>query len=568
MNRLVSLVALLALAAPATAADVVFNPGRHPTPHASALLTPDGKTLVTLGEDRCVRLWDVDTGKPVAELWLPERAGYHAQGYYSQPPIWVSPDSKVLAVPYRSADVNRAQFAIMPLTGPQRGTYRVMGGQDWREVDDAVFSADSKLIATTAERSEIGVWEVATGKKVCGIKFDPDMRPRGMAFSPDGKTLTVALPMTNFNSSKHSGISTFDATTGKFLREVVWKDGGNEQLNSLRMSPDGKTLVVNRYSMRLLSSDGTNARAVRQPDALTFPDAGAFDARGRFLVAWWNQGQYTVRDELAGKEIARFKSDGRHAQFSADGSRMLTVDDGVVTLHDLTGRAQAKTIRVGELAVNALAWADGPKLGIGFGRPDSKNAGPLHAAFDFETFALAEVIVKNDYSRARAEWGGVTLVPEGYSATVTAGGKTVKLEYESEFDWEDVKSSTLVGPGHAVLVTGKGTFGYDTKTGKQTTTYPGSGWALVPTGDGKLFATHRLWPATGIFRPLQSEPVLTLYVAGGEWVAWTEAGAWDASAGGAKLAGELSREEPGKLRTFVPFPKEKRDPAAVRKALK
>ncbi|HVL13405.1 MAG TPA: hypothetical protein VM529_12630, partial [Gemmata sp.] len=161
------------------------------------------------------------------------------------------------------------------------------------------------------------------------------------------------------------------------------------------------------------------------------------------------------------------------------------------------------------------------------------------------------------------------LVPEGYSAKVTANGKYVPLDYEFEFDWEDIKASTLVGPGHAVLYPGKGTFGYDTNTGKQTTAYThAAGWSLVPSRDGKLFAsTYYPDSAIRIFKPGQSEPVLTLYVVGGEWIAWTPGGAWAASPGGAKLVGTLSKEEQGKLRTFVPLPKDRHDPAAVKKAL-
>jgi hypothetical protein len=569
MTRLVSFLAILAVAAPAPAADVVFNPGRHPMPDASVLLAPDGKTLLSLGSDRCLRLWDVETGKVAAELWLPAAAGIHNGGAYTRCPVWVSPDSKLAAVPFHTREME-SKFALIPLTGAGRGTYRVLGGQGWGGVDNAVFSPDGKFIATTAGGQPVTVWEVATGKKVCEMKFDHDMAPRGMFFSPDGKTLTVALPMVNFNGGKHSGISTFDAATGKFLGEVGWKDGMVEPLNTVRRSPDGKTVAVNRLEMVLMAPDGTNARNIRPPDLLAYPDAGAFDSNGRFLVAWWKQGGYTVRDELGGKEVARVKTTGRHPQFSADGSRMLTVDGGDVTLHDLTGRGQTKTIRVAEPAVNALAWAAGPKLGIGVGTPDHRNAGALTAAFDFEKFALADVIVKNDYTRARTEWGGVKLVPEGYSASVTAGGKTVKLDYESEFDWEDVKAATLVGPGHAVLYTGKGTFGYDTKTGKQVATYSGmAGWTLSVSRDGTLFAsTHYVDPAIRVYKPLKSDPALMLYVAGNEWVAWTPSGAWTSSPNGAKLAGTMSKEEPGKLRTFAALPKEKNDPDAVKKALK
>jgi WD40 repeat protein len=573
MVRLVSAILLLALATPAWAADdVIVNPGRNPSPGFHALFAPDGKTAVTFGSDRSMRVWELDTAKLLAELWIPDGLGQYSDGrWYSLGSIWISPDGKTIAMQYVEPNPSRYRLVLIPVAGPDRGTYRVMG-EFPGGLGDVVFSPDGKRVATTSGRSSIVVWEVATGKQVCQMKFDPDMAAQGMSFTPDGTRLTVALPMVNFNGDKHSGISTFDATTGKFLGEIPWRrEGLIEDVNSPRWSPDGKTLAVKRTTMELLNADGTRKKAVAPPDPITFPDAGAFDSKGRFLVAWRRNGEYTVRDELAGKEVTRFKQPGEgnwRIQFAADGSRVLLSGDDSLAFHDLTGNAPTTVLPVAERPATTLAWGAGRTLAWGT-ESVWTGKGRLGHALDFAQLKTVKFDPK-DFTRYRAEWDGAKLTHDGYRATATVNGKEVKLAYEPEFDSDDIKAFTLVGPGHAVLATGPGVYGYDTKTGTQVCSYPSGAWVLSPTADGKLFAaTYWSVPLVRVFKPGESEPVLTLYTAGTEWVAWTRDGAWFSSEGGAtKFAGTLTKPEPGKLRTFAPLDPKNRDADKVKAALK
>ncbi|MBA4067109.1 MAG: hypothetical protein C0501_26060 [Isosphaera sp.] len=562
MTRLVVPVLLLAVAGPAAAADVVLNPGRHPGPGFVAALSADGKTVVTVGSDRCARVWDADAGTPLAELWLPGGAAGTPSGA-----LWLSPDAKTLAVPFYTPQEPRGRLALVPLAGPDRGTYRVVGGHDF-EVTDAVFSPDGTRVAVASRNSPLLVLGTATGNTICRATFDPDMRPAGMAFTPDGTKLTVALPMTNFNGSKRSGVSTFDAATGKLLSDLPRPDGKVEQVSSPRWSPDGKLLALNRSTVELVAADGTPKRRIESVAGTTFLDHAAFDAAGRFLAARRTAGAYTVRDELAGEEVARLAPAGIIKGFSADGRRALTVGDAAFTVHDLATGKVVRRVEAASPAVNALGWAGGRVLAWGTGPSRYRDDAPVAAALDLAKLEAVKLDPKA-VTRRRLEWGGVTLTDDGYRAKATAGGKDVPLEYEPELDCQDIKATTLVGPGHAVLVTGGGHGGYDTATGKQVCRYPRAGWALAPSADGSLFAVNSFYdPLVRVYRPGTGEPALTLFVAGSEWVAWTAGGFWAASPGGAGLAGALSKEEPGRLRTFVPFPKEKRDPDTVRAAVR
>src|SRR5205823_3542210 len=55
-----------------------------------------------------------------------------------------------------------------------------------------------------------------------------------------------------------------------------------------------------------------------------------------------------------------------------------------------------------------------------------------------------------------------------------------------------------------------------------------------------------------VYHPGRVEPILTLFAAGREWVAWTPEGYYAASAGGEKMMGWLTNNGPDKLATFNP----------------
>lgn len=558
MSRLVSVALLLALVVPADAGDVVLNPNKHSNPNVSARLTADGKTVLTIAADRCLRSWDADTGKLLAEFWLPDHHG----DVPNRAVVWPSPDGKTVAVPYHTPEWPYGKFLLIPLAGPDRGTFRFAGGQG-SGVDQVVFSPDGKRVASLGGGS-VAVWEVATGKKVCEPKLDGDFRHTGIAFTPDGKRLSAFRIQQGYYERNRSGVVTWDAETGKPVGEMFLVRQGMPQLE---WSPDGKQLAVEQGVTDFLSADGKHLRTTGS--LIDHPQAGAFDTRGRYLAAWLRDGSLLIRDELTGKEIARLAGAQSLAGFSADGGRALTLDGGVAAVHDLaTGKAVSR-FAVGAPTPYAVGWGPGRVLAWGtwpgqFGEKPT----PVSAALDLTKLESVKPDPK-EITQRRAEWDGVKLTDSGYRAKVTANGKTVALEYEPEYDFGDIKKTTLVGPGHAVLVTGEGNAGYDTKTGKRVCGYPPGLWELAPRQDGKLFAATDIYePLIRVFRPGDGEPVLTLFVSDGEWVAWTPKGAWASSPGGEKLAGTLSKEEPGKLRTFVPYRKEKRDPDAVRAAVK
>jgi hypothetical protein len=94
------------------------------------------------------------------------------------------------------------------------------------------------------------------------------------------------------------------------------------------------------------------------------------------------------------------------------------------------------------------------------------------------------------------------------------------------------------------LATGKGLLSFQGHVGEM--------WALAPSPDGRFLLsasndhTLRLWKLD------QEEPLLSLFFAGNEWIAWTPRGYYAASPGGEKLLGWHVNNGPDKMATFWP----------------
>jgi WD40 repeat protein len=280
--------------------------------------SPDGKTLATCGgNDHTVRLWDVATGKQLAELKHPDDAHPIAC-------VAFSPDGKRLAS--SGTAVRLRDVATRKATAASKG-----GGGNC-----VAFSPDGKTLA--ADDGGLKLLDGATLDQRAELK-GAGINTTAVAFSPDGKRLYaggVDDPL----------LCSWDVATGKPAGSA--KVG--HSVSAVALSRDGKFIAMGNdtdwgeggvkvWSLALEKGAPILAKHLVQKDAAA---SVAFSPDGKTLFLSL-QGEARLFDLAGGKPLRQVggKEEGflRAGVFSPDGKVLATGDPaGQVKLWDVPAR--------------------------------------------------------------------------------------------------------------------------------------------------------------------------------------------------------------------------------------
>jgi WD40 repeat protein len=179
----------------------------------AAVFSPDGKKIATAGADRTIRVFEVDTGKLLAQV------EDHADWILA---IAFSPDGKRLASASRDKtckvfDLERKE-SLVTFPGHAQPVYTIS------------FAPDGKTVATGGEDNRIRLWNPdSDGKQVREIGYGGIVFQ--LRFTPDGQTLAACC------SDKIVYVSKANGSQMKKL------SGHKDWVYSLAISHDGKTLA-------------------------------------------------------------------------------------------------------------------------------------------------------------------------------------------------------------------------------------------------------------------------------------------------------------------------------------
>ncbi len=410
----------------------------------SVAFSPDGKTLASGCHNGTVRLWDLATGQAQAYL------RGHATGVCR---LAFSPDGTMLAV----------------------GSNGMTGGKLWKQAG--------------TDWHEHGALPSPTNTPFAGdIKW--------LAFSPDGKTLAIAV-----------GTSTllWDPAT-RAVRELAGIDQG--QLYGLAFSPDGKTLATTPWSREI---------PIKLWDLTNNPPRNTAEFQAAYCVAFSPDGKTLATgstvtqplklwDVATGKEKAVWKSDSGvtySLAFSPDGKRLALATQGKnVQVWDIGTGAMQTYPHSG--AVHSVAFSPDGMLLASASEDTTVRLWDVTAAKPPPAFQYAGILAEIAFSsdgRTIASAHDTGLV-KLWDVTTLQDRATLKSDVRPNQNIQCIRFS----PNGAVLASSGGDLMvrlWELATGQVFATLPASreGWceSLAFTPDGMTLAsggfdgTVRLW---------------------------------------------------------------------------
>jgi WD40 repeat protein len=356
-----------------------------PVPGDRALalaFAPDGRRLAA-GTESGVRVWDLATGKAIAEHAEAHRNSVTQVVFSPEPGVVVTAahDNTVRCWDAATGRQRRvfqvgpwSSFALSPdakrlVTASLDDTVRVWDAAGGRQLFKLYghgttgsrlrvhFLPGGDRFASFGYDWYLRVWRTASGKALrehpvradgigpIGDDEDLDERARATieeklilagrpAFTPDGRRMVLPVGVQ---------MHVFDVETGKEIRTLVHSDGG--PVSGLTVSPDGRWLLSSRWGsppvlvLHSLERGNTVRRIL-----LTEDGAGpvAFSPSGKFFAAGAGRPSPRIRVyEIATGELARTFANVPGAvgglAFSDDGRLLASaLDDTTVMIWDLT----------------------------------------------------------------------------------------------------------------------------------------------------------------------------------------------------------------------------------------
>lgn len=545
-----------------------MDSGGHTAYIRNVFITPANDKVITVAEDKSVRIWDIKSRTTLKTLRFP--SGLGEEGALKTAALSSKGRLAVAGSPVTNAKGNPGANSIYLInvdTGALAKSINVAG-----EIQSVHFSSDGKYVAALCEVMEGKETRVIEGQKVTVI----GVRPIVQVFDANtGATIFANLQV------------------GQFAQEIRFSPENKSQVLAVLMDAEksGTILVADlRNPSRNFTLDAKDIK----------PNTIAWSNDGRHLAAGGSTGEIKVFD-IANKSLAKTLPKHLHKgkpvgvnslQFTAGDSGILLGGTenwaGIIDLGSgnvkakctehtnfvtavgcstdgkyvascggnayetyiwdpSNGKIVTKLCGAGK-AIWGIGWSqDGKSIGWGTKDKDDDVHGnfPLEHIFRLDDFGPGGPAFLKKFQQSqdtddtfRAERvPGITKTGEHVIGVKFQAGKNGQPHLVAIKDEVLYSVSILPNRGKAVLGGAHGLYLIDLQTldFKPFVGATGSTHSIAPSPDGRYFVTGSSDQTIRIWQMEKDEPILSIFVTGRDWVAWTKEGFYACSPQGEKL---------------------------------
>ena len=512
-------------------------------------VTPDGRRLISAGDDKTIRIWDIETGNLLRVLRGEIGADDHGKIYA----LAISPDGRWLAAggptgaqraadhPIRLYDLQSGEIVrllhghhepVLALDFSPDGSMLASGSMDDTglvfdprsggqllqvkghkgDVNAVRFSRDGRRLVTASDDHSLALWDLSSGrmqahmKGHAGIVFDA-------VFSPDGQHVA--------SSSEDGSVRIWDAFGGDFIRALQSITGA---VMKLAYSSDGASLIAGSgttpFAVPIWNlADGSVRNAYEGHDNLVL-SARFLPMAGLAVSAGGNNNVIDIWKIDSGDRVARLAGIGQSV-FSARFS-----DSG----HEIAwGHSRIRQ------KINA--WG-APEYRMRLpqpGRPSGEPAKLQSAGLSFYPVATAADGARLEISASPGSSFYDVL-------KLQRGADTIAHIQRSEKDGY-AHNAFALSAGHSTIITGGGSGwlrGYDSagRHVRDYTGHTGDIWAVATSPDERFLLSASDDQTLSLWNMQSGELLVSLFHGqDGQWVWWTPQGYFNASPNGDDLIG-------------------------------
>jgi len=543
-----------------------IDPGGHKALISDVTFTSDGRYLVSAGDDKVVRVWDLETGRTVRTLRGQIGAGNEGKIFA----MALSPDGRWLAVGGWMQASSTGNYGDIRLYNFPTGELVMLLKGHTSVVYGLAFSPDSRYLVSGSGDFNAIVWDINQQQRLHTLKGHTD-DIYAVAFTPDSKRVVTG-------SDDHS-LRLWRVADGGLIAKL---EGHSDKVQSVAISPQDGTIASGSWDHSIRLWDGVTGRFIKTlANQGTQVGSLSFSPDGGYLVSGTSKSKADNRpynchvwSYPSGKEIVTYKEHDNvviATAVSPDGRWVATGGGNAQEIH--VWNLRDGTVKQRLRGVGASTWAvgfysDGTEMGWGkntksgwqvndYGSLEYRlrlpsSARPLGAPKKITSISQRDLGgIKRDfnYLRAQDKWQDWSLHHRkggnyGHNAIldIQNQNRTVASIERGITDGLGHTSYTFTPNGQTIISGGShGVLTAYQRDGSKIGDYvghTGDVWAVAVSADGRLLVSGSHDQTVRLWNVQTRENLLTLFHGSdGEWVVWTNSGHYAASPNGDKMVG-------------------------------